>query len=83
MTQEIRPSIGRIRTGWVITGLLAAFFVFDVIGKLLKPTQVVEAFARTGWPIELSVTIGVILLACTVLYLLHRTAMLGSVLLTG
>src|SRR5438309_7035108 len=56
-------SSGRIRTGWVITGLVAAFMVFDSVGKIAKPAAVVEAFARTGWPLELAPVIAAILLA--------------------
>jgi hypothetical protein len=51
--------------------------------KLAKPAPVVEAFARTGWPMDLSVTLGVILLGCTVLYLTPKTSVLGAILLTG
>jgi hypothetical protein len=47
------------------------------------PTQVVEAFVRLGCPISLSRTIGVVLLASTVLYAIPRTAVLGALLLTG
>jgi hypothetical protein len=57
--------------------------LFDAVGKFAKPAQVVEAFARTGWPLELSAPIGAILLTCTVLYLIPRTSVLGAMLLTG
>lgn len=79
----IQASRGRVRTGWIISGLIAAFMLFDVAGKLARPPQVVQAFAETGWPIETSIPIGIILLACTVLYLIPRTSVLGAVLLTG
>jgi hypothetical protein len=69
--------------GWVISGLLAAFLVLDGVIKLIKQASVVEAFMRIGWPIDLSVTLGVILLTCTLLFLIPKTAMLGGVLLTG
>jgi hypothetical protein len=36
-----------------------------------------------GWPLELSVPLGVILLTSAVLYLIPKTAVLGAVLLTG
>lgn len=42
-----------------------------------------QAFARTGWPTELSACLGVILLTCTVLYVIPRTTVLGAILLTG
>jgi hypothetical protein len=69
--------------GWVITGLVAAFMVLDGVVKLVKPAPVAEAFARTGWPMDLSITLGCILLVCTLLFLIPRTAVLGGVLLTG
>lgn len=76
-------SAGRVWTGRVITGLIVAFNLLDAVMKFLKPPQVAEAFVRTGWPLELSVPLGVILLASTVLYVIPRTAVLGAVLLTG
>lgn len=73
----------QVRIGWIISGLITAFLLFDVAGKFAKPAQIAEAFARTGWPLELSVPIGAILLVCTVLYLIPRTSLLGAILLTG
>jgi hypothetical protein len=69
--------------GWVISGLLAAFMLLDGVMKLVKPAPVAEAFARTGWPMDLSVTLGCILLVSTLLFLFPRTAVLGAILLTG
>jgi hypothetical protein len=75
--------MGRKIAGWVVSGLIAAFMILDGGMKLAKPAPVVEAFARTGWPMDLSVTLGVILLGCTVLYLTPKTSVLGAILLTG
>jgi DoxX-like family len=69
--------------GWVISGLVAAFTALDGVAKLIRPATVAEAFARTGWPMDLSITLGCILLVCTLLFLIPRTAVLGGVLLTG
>ena len=69
--------------GWSISGLMVAFNLFDAFGKLAKPAPVVAAFVRTGWPIEVSSTIGIILLGCTVLYVIPRASVLGAVFLTG
>lgn len=74
---------GRLWTGRVLTTLTILFLLFDAFGKLAKPVQVTDAFARLGLPISLSTGIGVLLLACTILYAIPRTAVLGSVLLTG
>jgi DoxX-like family len=76
-------SAGRVWTGRVITGLIVVFNLLDAAMKFAKPAQVAEAFVRTGWPLELSVPLGVILLTCTVLYVIPRTSVLGAILLTG
>lgn len=73
----------RLWTGRVITALIAAFMLLDAVMKFVKPAPVAQAFARTGWPLELSVTLGVLLLGSTILYLIPRTAVLGAILLTG
>jgi hypothetical protein len=75
--------MGRKIAGWVVSGLVAAFMLLDAGLKFAQPAGVAEAFQRTGWPMDLSVTLGVILLCCTVLYLIPKTAVLGSILLTG
>ncbi len=81
--QTSTVSKGQVRTGWVISGLVAAFALLDAAMKFAKPPAVAEAFTRTGWPLELSVPIGAILLVCTVLYLIPRVSVLGAILLTG
>lgn len=81
--QSTKLSGGQVRIGWGVSGAVGAFMLFDVVGKLLKPAPVVEAFARTGWPVELSSTLGVILLVSTVLYMIPRSSVLGAILLTG
>lgn len=76
-------SSGQRWTGAVIAGLIAAFMLLDAAMKFLRPAQVAAAFVRSGWPLELSIPLGVILLTSTVLYLIPRTAVLGALLLTG
>jgi ABC-type transport system involved in cytochrome c biogenesis permease component len=76
-------SPGRIWTGRVIAGLITLFMLFDAAMKFVKPGPVIQAFARTGWPTELSIPLGAILLTCTVLFVIPRTTVLGAILLTG
>ena len=73
----------RTWAGWIISGLVAAFLFLDAAIKFIKPPQVVEAFVRSGWPIDLSVVVGAVLLICTVVYLIPKISVLGAVLLTG
>ena len=73
----------RLWIGRVLTWLSGAFLIFDGGMKLLKPLVVVQATVQMGYPESTIVGIGVALLACTLLYLIPRTSILGAVLLTG
>ena len=70
-------------TGRVLSALVVVFMVFDGVIHVLKPTPVVEAFAQLGYPLGVSVGLGIVELACTALYAIPRTAALGAVLLTA
>src|SRR6266851_6922295 len=69
--------------GRIISGLAALFLLWDGVMKLFKPAVVVEATRQLGYPESDIVSIGVVLLACTLLYLFPRTSILGAILLTG
>ncbi len=51
--------------------------------KLFKPSFVLEANAQLGFPESALVGIGMLLIACTFVYLTPRTSILGAILLTG
>jgi hypothetical protein len=70
-------------TGRGLSGLVAAFMLLDAVMKLVKPEFVVKATAELGYPESVIVGLGIVLGACTVLYLIPRTAILGAILLTG
>ena len=76
-------SAKRLLAGRVLSGLVALFLLMDGVMKLLKPAPVLKAQAELGWPDEITVATGVVLLVCTILYALPKTAILGAVLLTG
>ncbi len=78
-----RLSRNRLWTGRALTGLAGAFLILDGAMKLAKPAVVVEATKQLGYPKSAIVGIGIVLLACTLLYLIPRTSILGAVLLTG
>jgi hypothetical protein len=81
---EARPaSRARQWTGYSLTALAGLFMLFDAVGKLMIPAPVAQAFNRLGIPVGLSAGIGVLLFACTLFYLIPRTAVLGAVLLSG
>ncbi|TFF35771.1 DoxX family protein [Mucilaginibacter psychrotolerans] len=83
MTETKPSSKGALIAGWIISGLITAFYLFDAISKIVKEKHSVDASVALGWPAEHIPTIGIILLACTILYAIPRTSVLGAVLITG
>ena len=73
----------QVWTGRILSGLAVLFFLMDGVMKLLKPAPVVEATVHLGYPESDIVGIGVLLLSCTLLYIVPRTSVLGAILLTG
>jgi hypothetical protein len=69
--------------GRILSGLVAAFMVFDGFGKIAAEAHVVKATAELGWPPGQVVGLGVLVLVCTAVYVIPRTAILGAILLTG
>jgi hypothetical protein len=70
-------------TGRVISTLLILFLTFDGVMKLVQPQPVLDACDQLGIPRHAVAGIGVVLLACTALYAIPATSVLGAVLLTG
>ena len=81
--QTCSDSKKMIWTGRILSGLSALFLLFDGAMKLVKPAPVVEATSRLGFPESALTGVGIVLLACTILYLIPRTAVLGAILLIG
>jgi len=73
-----RPWAGR-----VLSALPAAFLLVDAVMKLVKPAVVVEATVALGYPERVLVPLGIALLACTALYAIPSTAVLGAIVSTG
>ena len=71
------------RTGWILSILPALFLLMDGIMKLIKPEPVVKGTIELGYPESAIVGVGIVLLSCTILYLIPRTSVLGAILLTG
>jgi hypothetical protein len=69
--------------GYILSGLAALFLLMDGGMKLFKPTFVVRDTLQVGYPESAIVGIGVVLLSCTLLYLIPHTSVLGAIVLTG
>ncbi|MBB3038342.1 DoxX family protein [Hoyosella altamirensis] len=70
-------------TGWILTGLISVFLLFDSVIKIFTVESAFEGANNLGWTIEQMPTVGWILLVCLVLYLVPRTELAGAILLTG
>ncbi|WP_293678483.1 DoxX family protein [uncultured Phenylobacterium sp.] len=79
------PDQGRIQTiaGWTLTGLFAAFMIFDAGIKLVGHPEVAKSAAALGLPAGSGFGIGVMEAVILALYLFPRTAVLGAVLVTA
>ena len=68
---------------WVITALVMLPFTMSAIMKLTLASTAVEGLAHMGIPHGAIVPIGIVELTCLALYLIPRTVILGTLLLTG
>ena len=59
------------------------FLLADAVGKLLKPEPVVTGTVELGYQESIILPLGIVLLVCTILYAVPKTAVLGAILLTG
>jgi hypothetical protein len=69
--------------GRIISVLPVLLLVLSGILKLAKPPAVVEGFNKFGYPERLLLPLGIVEIGCTVVYLIPRTTVLGTILLTG
>jgi hypothetical protein len=69
--------------GWIASVLPVLMLLMSATMKFLQPPPVAEGFAHLGYPIERAYTLGILELACTILFLVPRTSVLGAMLLTG
>ena len=82
-TQTASISKKRLWAGRIISALPALFLLIDGVMKLVKPAPVVDATVRLGYPESVIVGLGLVLLVCTVLYMIPHTSVLGAILLIG
>ena len=80
---ETSVSTKNVWIGRIVSGLPALFLLVDGAMKLVKPAVVVDATTKLGYTESMIIPIGILLIACTILYLIPTTAVLGAILLTG
>jgi hypothetical protein len=85
MTDRTTPK-GQLIAGYVLSGLVILFLLFDAGLKLVSPeTAIKYSPPGLGWPLEVGTMylLGTLLLIPTLLYIWPRTAILGAILITG
>ena len=82
-TQPATVSTAALWAGSIVTILVVAFLAFDGVAKILKTAPVMKASEELGLSPDTTVGIGIVLLACSAIYAVPQTAVLGAILLTG
>ena len=70
-------------TGAAISGLASLMFLFSAFMKLKGGPELEQGMAHLGMPGRMVMPLAILEIACTVIYLIPVTAVLGAVLLTG
>jgi len=76
-------SVSRRRIGRVLTALPVLFLLFDTALKIGNTAPALAAMPQLGYPLELTLPIGLIELFCLILYVVPRTSVIGAILFTG
>jgi hypothetical protein len=82
-SQTASSSKTMLWAGRGMSGLTVLFMLSDGISKLAMEHHVVEATTKIGYPVDVIRPLGIVVLVCTILYAIPRTAILGAILLTG
>ena len=82
-TQAVPASQKMVWAGHIISALTILFLLFDSIIKVLTLAPAVEATTQLGYAESLVFGVGIIELACLVLYIIPQTSVLGAILMTG
>jgi len=69
--------------GRIGSALPVLFLLVDGAMKLAKPEIVVKTTVALGYTEAVILPLGIVLLACTILYMIPQTAVVGAILLTG
>ncbi len=80
-TTPISPKL--LWTGRILSALPVLLLCFSAIMKLIQPAGFAEQAAPMGYTANVLFWIGIVELACTVLYVIPQTAVLGAILLAA
>jgi hypothetical protein len=70
-------------TGWVLTVIPVLMMGVGGVAMLVNPAPMLEGLTKMGYPEYVARPLAAVEVACALLYLFPRTAVLGAILLTG
>jgi DoxX-like family len=70
-------------TGYAISGICILFLLFDSIMKVVMHPMHVDGSTQLGWSVQAVQPIGIVLLLCTIIYMVPRLSVIGAVVITG
>lgn len=84
MTMALAPvSKKMLWTGRILSALPSMLLLMSAVMKWMQPPAMVQGLGHYGWTASLAFKLGFVEFACTVLYCIPRTSILGAILLTG
>ncbi len=71
--------------GYIVTALPVLGLLISGVIKIVQPAgaELDTEMKRLGWDMTLATSLGILEIACTVLYVIPRTAVLGAILITA
>jgi hypothetical protein len=82
-TQTPTVSKASLWAGLILSALPALNLLIASSMKLMNHPDATQGFVKFGFPEGIGFKIGMLELACTVVYLIPQTSVLGAILLTG
>ena len=82
-TQVSSGSRRMLWAGYILSALPILGLLMSAVFKFMNPPDVVKEFVRLGYTESHALGLGILEVACTVLYLLPQTSVFGAILLTG
>ena len=82
----VAPANSRAKfwAGWVLSVLPSLLLLFSGVLKFMPSSpEAEEGLKHVGWRAEQIPTIGVLEIACVIVFLIPQTAVLGAILVTG
>ncbi|PWV91922.1 DoxX-like protein [Phyllobacterium myrsinacearum] len=72
-----------LQAGRIMSAIVVIALATDGAIQLFAPAQIANMLQETGFPMDLTRLVGPIIFACTILYAIPATAVLGAILATG